>query len=143
MSSTKTIFKVSKRNLLLYGGIGWLGTSIYLIYRGVSHILDDNIALALRLGIAIPVGLALYFFLFRRVINHYIDRIYNLKSTKAVFLSFMGYKSYVLLLVMSGITFSIELYKVIALDYLFTFQTIMSVPILLSSIMFFKAWKSY
>jgi cytochrome c biogenesis protein CcdA len=139
----KYIPRVTKRGLLFVAGLAWMLTSGFLIFSGISNILSDNSALILRIGIALPIGILFYVVIFRRVIYKYLDRIFSMRNKKHFILSFMGLKGYTFMLVMTSIILSIELYKVIALDYVFTFQTIMSIPVFLCSLMFFKAWKQY
>ena len=57
----KYIPYVTKRGLLFVAGMAWLGTSGFLIISGISNIIFNNTALAIRLGIAIPTGLLIYF----------------------------------------------------------------------------------
>ncbi|MBT4728524.1 MAG: hypothetical protein HOB88_08815 [Bacteroidetes bacterium] len=140
---SKYIPCVSKRGLLFVAGIAWLGTSGFLIISGISNILTNNSALMHRLGLAVPIGLLVYFVIFRRTIYKYLDRIFRMNNRKHFILSFMGIKGYTFMLIMSSIILSTELYKVIALDYIFTFKTIMSIPVFLCSLMFFRAWKAY
>lgn len=139
----KYIPYVTKKGLLFVAGIAWLITSGILIISGISNILFNNNALAIRFGIAVPIGLMIYFIIFRRTIKKYLDRIFNLNNKKHFILSFMGLKGYTFILIMASTILVIELYKVIALDYIFTFQTIMSIPVFLCSLMFFRAWKAY
>lgn len=139
----KYLPKVSKRNLLFIAGLAWLASSCYLIFRATANILSDNTRVIFRLAIAIPTGIILYLFVFKKIIFKYLNRIFNKKEDKCCFLDFMGIKGYVFLLVMSALNFSIELYKLIALDYLLTFQAIISVPVLLCALMFFRAWRTY
>ena len=139
----KYIPYVTKRGLLFVAGMAWLGTSGFLIISGISNIIFNNTALAIRLGIAIPTGLLIYFIIFRRTTFKYLERIFKMNNKKHFILSFMGIKGYTFMLVMASLLLITELYKVIALEYIFTFQAIMSIPVFLCSLMFFRAWRSY
>jgi len=140
---SKLIPTVNQRGLLFAAGFAWLMTSGYLIFHGISNIIADNTALAIRVALSIPIGIALYMLIFKRVIAFYLKRIFNMEGNRHFILSFMGLKGYAFLLIMSALNFSFQLYKIIALDYVLTFQAVMSVPIFLCSFMFFRAWKSY
>gem|GEM_PF-2021573 len=134
---------VNQRGLLFMAGLAWLATSGFLIFHGVANILSDNTAIFIRILISLPIGLLLFFTIFKKVIAFYLKRIFTLEGSRHFILSFMGLKGYAFLLFMSALNFSFQLYKIIALDYVFTFQAVMSVPIFLCALMFFKAWKTY
>jgi len=134
---------VNQRGLLFMAGLAWLATSGFLIFHGVSNIFSDNTAVVLRILISVPIGLTLYFLIFKRVIAFYLKRIFSLEGSRHFVLSFMGLRGYAFLLSMSALNFSLQLYKIIALDYVLTFQAVMSVPIFLCAFMFFRAWKTY
>ncbi len=135
--------KVTRRGLLFAAGLAWLLTSGYLIFNGVSNILSDNTAIAIRIAVSLPIGISLYYLIFKKVIVFYLNRIFSMEGSRHFILSFMGLKGYAFLLFMSAVNFSLQLYRVIALDYVLTFQTVMSIPIFICSLAFFKAWKSY
>ncbi len=140
----KYIPKVTKRALLFISGLAWFLTSIFLIVNSISGIFENNYLLMIRLAICVPTGLLAYYFIFRKIIViKYLDRIVNLDSNKPYIFSFMGTIGYVVFIIMATLSFSIEIYKLIKLDYLFTFQSIMSVPVLLTSLYFFRAWKTF
>lgn len=144
MRFEKYIPKVTRRALLFVSGLAWFLTSCFLIVNSISGIFNDNYQLMIRLAICIPVGLLLYHFIFRKiVIIRYLDRIINMDDDNPHLLSFMGSKGYVFFFVMASISFCLELYKLVTLDYLFTFQSIMSVPVLLTSVYFFREWHSF
>lgn len=135
--------QVNQRGLLFVAGLAWLATSGYLIYNGVSNILSDNTAVAVRIILSLPIGISIYYLIFKKVIIFYLHRIFSMQGNKHFIMSFMGLKGYAFLLFMSALNFSLQLYRVIALDYVLTFQTVMSIPIFICSLMFFKAWKTY
>ncbi|MEA3494485.1 MAG: hypothetical protein U9R42_00425 [Bacteroidota bacterium] len=140
----KYIPKVTKRALLFISGLAWFLTSIFLIVNSISGIFENNYLLMIRLAVCVPTGLLAYYFIFRKIIViKYLDRIVNLDSNKPYIFSFMGTIGYLVFIIMATLSFSIEIYKLIKLDYLFTFQSIMSVPVLLTSLYFFRAWKTY
>ena len=135
--------KVSRKALLLISGFAWLGTSIVLISNVVYNILPDDTRLIFKLAICFPIGLVLYFLIFNRVPRRYIERIINLEVKKTWFFAIMGVRGYIVLIVMAFLTFGLLLYRAIDPDYVFTFQSIMCIPILISALLFFKAWKKY
>jgi len=140
----KYIPKVTKRALLFLFALAWMLCSFFMIANSIANVFNDNYALLVRISICVPAGLLIYFFIFRRfIVVPYLDRIINMDNESPFIFSFMGRKSYTVFFVMASLSFCIEIYKLITLDYLFTFQSIMSIPILFTSLYFFKAWKNY
>ena len=131
---------VTKRELLLIAGIAWLGTSGFLVFQGMSHLFSFKTTFFYRLLVSVIIGITSYYLLFRKIIVLYIVRIQKLKTENPNILSFMGVRGYLVLVIMSIISFGIQIYKWIDLDYLFTFQMTMSVPVFLSAVLFFKTW---
>lgn len=139
----KYIPKVSRRTLLLISGLGWFGTSMVLLSNVIYHLMPDNTALGIKLAICFPIGLIFYALVFKQVPKKYINRILNLEVQETRLFDFMGIKGYVILIIGASLSFGLVIYRIVDPDYVFTFQSIMIVPILISAFIFFKAWRSY
>ena len=134
----RNIPRVTKCDLLFVAGIAWLGTSGFLVFQGLSHLFTFKTTFFYKLLVSIIIGISSYYLLFRKIIVIYIKRIQKLHSENPNILAFMGPRGYLVLVIMSIISFGIQIYKWIDLDYLFTFQMTMSVPVFLSAVLFFK-----
>ncbi len=140
----KYIPTVTKRSLVFLFALSWMLTSFFMIFNSLVNLFNDNYKLILRLAVCVPSGLLIYKFFFKKYVTiRYLDRIVNLEEQKPFIFSFMTPRAYLLFVVMATLSFLVEIYKWIALDYLFTFQTIMSIPILITSLFFFRCWYRY
>jgi hypothetical protein len=135
--------RISKRNLFLVSGIAWFIASFFLLSKAIYNLMsDDNVFLG-EVTISIAFGILLFLFIFKRLITMHINRISNIPNDTPHILSFMDFKGYMLLVIMTALTFTLEYDELIDLDYLFIFQLSMSIPLFLCSLFFFKSWKEY
>jgi hypothetical protein len=134
--------RVTKEELLFVAGLAWLGTSGFLVFQGMAHLYSYKTTFFYKLLVSIIIGITSYYLIFRKIIKLYIVRIQKMKTENPNILSFMGVRGYLVLVIMSIISFGIQIYKWIDLDYLFTFQMTMSVPVFLSAVLFFRTWHS-
>ena len=109
--------KVTKRALLFILALAWMLTSFFMIANSIAGIFNDNYALMIRVSVCIPVGLLIYYFIFRRfIVVPYLDRIVSMENENPFIFSFMGPKSYTIFFVMASLSFCLEIYKLITLD---------------------------
>lgn len=137
----KSIPRVTRNDLLFVAGIAWLGTSGFLVFQGLSHLFTFKTTFFYKFLASVIIGITSYYLLFRKIIVIYINRIQKMNSENPNILAFMGPRGYLVLVIMSIISFGIQIYKWIDLDYLFTFQLTMSIPVFLSAVLFFKTWR--
>jgi hypothetical protein len=135
--------RISKRSLFLVSGLAWFIASFFLLSKAIYNLMsDDNVFLG-EVTISIVFGILLFLFVFKRLITTHINRISNIPNDTPHILSFMDFKGYLLLIIMTALTFTLEYDELIDLDYLFIFQLSMSIPLFLCSLFFFKSWKEY
>lgn len=135
--------RIAKRNLFLVSGIAWFAASFFLLSKAIYNLMsDDNIFLG-EVTLSIVFGILFFQIIFKRLITMHISRISNIQNDTPHILSFMDIKGYILLIVMTGLTFTIEYDELIDLNYLFIFQLTMSIPLFLCSLFFFKSYKEY
>jgi hypothetical protein len=103
---------------------------------------DENVFLG-EVTISIVFGILLFLLIFKRLITFHINRISHIPHDTPHIFSVMDIKGYLLLIIMSALTFTLEYDEIIDLNYLFIFQLSMSIPLFLCSLFFFKAWKEY
>ena len=135
--------RISKRSLFLVSGLAWFIASFFLLSKAIYNLMsDDNVFLG-EVTISIVFGILLFLFVFKRLITMHINRISNIPNDTPHIFSFMDIKGYLLLIIMTALTFTLEYDELIDLDYLFIFQLSMSIPLFLCSLFFFKSWREF
>jgi hypothetical protein len=135
--------RITKRNLFFASGLAWFTASFFLLSKAIYNLMsDDNVFLG-EVTISIVLGILLFLFVFKKLITMHINRISNIPNDTPHILSVMDIKGYLLLIVMTALTFTLEYDELIDLNYLFIFQLSMSIPLFLCSLFFFKTWKEY
>ena len=135
--------RITKRNLFLVSGIAWFIACFFLLSKAIYNLMSDENVFLGEVTISIVLGILLFLFIFKKLITFHINRISNIPNETPHILSFMDIKGYLLLVVMTALTFTLEYDELIDLDFLFIFQLSMSIPLFLCSLFFFKTWKEY
>jgi hypothetical protein len=135
--------RITKRNLFFASGLAWFIASFFLLSKAIYNLMSDENVFLGEVTFSIVIGILLFLFIFRRLITMHINRISKIPNNTPHILSIMDIKGYILLLVMTALTFTLEYDELIDLNYLFIFQLSMSIPLFLCSLFFFKTWKEY
>jgi hypothetical protein len=135
--------RTSKRNLFFFSGLAWFIVSSFLLIKGLYNLFSDDEAFLFELFLSVFTGITLFYVLFKKIIGLHINRILQIQTDNPHLLSILDFKGYLVLFVMTILTFTIEYDELIDLNFLFVFQLTMSIPIFLCSIVFFRYWRRY
>lgn len=133
---------VPKRYLLLVAAIMWFSAGTFLIIRG-EFILPGFEHFWPRLLVVIVAGMAMFFLIFIRLSLNHIRRINAIEIIKPCIFSFFDFKGYLMMLFMITLGVTLRKTHVITAELLSYFYFTMSIPLILSAIRFFLAWRNY
>jgi len=133
---------IPKRHLLLVATGVWLFAGGFLLFRGI-RMLPETRLLWLKVIFAVIAGLVFFHLLFLRVSLEHITRIRSLEILRPCIFSFFDWKSYAIMVVMiiSGVLARKSSW--FDTQWLSLFFITMAVPLLLSAVMFLRAWVKY
>lgn len=133
---------VPKRQLLLVAAFVWLIAGGFLLFRGIRTMPVGDWALW-KAATAVIGGLSFFWILFLRISTKYIHRISSLEILRPCVFSFFDLRSYLmmgLMITMGVIVRELHLVNSVVISYFFI---TMAIPLVISAIRFFLAWKKY
>jgi hypothetical protein len=147
LGSIKKIFVrfkpgIPKRYLLLVVALLWFAAGAILIYRG-EMMLQGSYPALLFLLISIAGGVLMFFLVFLKLSLRLIKRITSLEILKPCIFSFFDVRGYIMMVVMIAMGILLRRSGILSLDLLAYFYFMMSIPLMISSVRFFIAWKKY
>jgi hypothetical protein len=133
---------VPKRYLLLVAAFIWLVAGGILIYRG-EELLPGLDHFFWGMVSVLTGGLLMFLLFFLRLSIKLIKRITSMEILKPCVFSFFDLKGYFMMAIMISLGIILRRSGIISMELLAYFYFTMSIPLLLSSIRFFIAWKKY
>jgi hypothetical protein len=130
---------VPRRFLFFAGALVWAFAAWRVSSIAITYLKESPWPwwLELMAGMA---GLALFFnFVFLRVSRRYIQRIAAMKMQNPCIFAFFGWKSYLLIAIMSGLGIALSKYEFIPLTWQGIFYIALSGSLFLSALMFVNA----
>ncbi len=134
---------VPKKGLFFAAGIFWSFAGSMLLYRSLSFLTEHVDQIIINITIGIAGGGLFYFGMFRRITPRHIKRIKNIKIKRPCLFSFFDFKSYILVGTMITMSIVIKNLEIINPVWLYTYLIVMGIPLLLSSLRFFRAGIQY
>jgi hypothetical protein len=144
-SNIKDLFNIFKlrifrKYLLLVAGLVWLSAGNILFLRGSSYIFINGHHKFVEIIIASIIGALFYILLFIKISLKHITRITSIEVEKPSVFSFFDVKGYIIMCIMIATGITLRHLKIINPDYLYTFYIGMGIPLIISSLSFFKVW---
>jgi len=133
---------VPKRYLLLVAGGIWLFAGGFLEYRG-EHMLPGFSHLWIGSAAAIILGISLFLLFFLKISYKHITRITSLQIIRPCVFSFFDLKGYAMMALMIGMGIALRRTGIANPEVLGYFYMGMGIPLLLSAIRFFMAWRKF
>jgi hypothetical protein len=133
---------VPKRYLLLVAGMIWLFAGGFLAYRG-EHMLPGMSHLWIGIISSLVTGIGLFFLFFLKISFKHIRRITALEILRPCVFSFFDLKGYLMMALMIGMGVALRLTHLVDPEILGYFYMAMSIPLLLSAVRFFLAWRKF
>ena len=133
---------VPKRYLLLVASGVWLFAGSFLMFRGIRNIPVDGVTFW-KILLSAGAGCVFFWILFLRVSTRHIHRITTLDIIRPCIFSFFDWKSYLLMVLMIGMGIAVRNLHLINDETISYFFITMSVPLIISAVRFFLAWKKY
>jgi hypothetical protein len=131
--------RVARRNLLLVACGVWLTAGGMLLWRSLAYFSPTPCWPAKNLA-AIAGGVLFFRAMFLRISSKHIKRIENMQHERPCFFSFFNLRSYGIMGVMITAGVAVRTAHVVGNEYLSLFYIFMSIPLLISSVRFFRAW---
>lgn len=128
---------VPKRYLMLIAGIVWSFAGGILLWRGLGMLNQYPDEIWWKLLIIIPSGIAFYYFMFAKIFKKHSARILAIKHAKPCIFSFFNWQSYLMMVLMMGMGIFLRSSEIIPIRILSVLYLTMSIPLLISAIMFF------
>lgn len=132
------MFQVSKRTLLFIAAFVWTFAGGMLLFKGISLFVVYQEMFILRVVLGIIGGFLFYVFIISKISQKHIDRIRTNEKDKSFVLSFFDLKSYFLMFIMISMGILIRKSGIISPVYFSVFYITMGIPLLISSILFYK-----
>ncbi len=120
----------------------WLCAGSFLMYRG-EHMLPGFDHFLVRFLVALLTGLGMFFFIFLKISFKHIKRIKAIEILKPCLFSFFDLKGYFMMALMISLGVILRTTHVISPLILGYFYMTMAIPLILSAIRFFLAWRNY
>lgn len=127
--------KVAKHYLYIFSALLWTVPSFMLYRKGLAHIVHEQYAW-FKIAIGIASGVLFFVLSFRKISAQYIQRIQNMAGNKQAFYRFMPLRTYIIMLFMISLGFSIRYFGVVPITYYSVFLLSMGTPLLISAIRF-------
>lgn len=127
--------KVPKHYLYFLSAMLWTIPSFMLYRKGLEQIVGTQ-HMWLKIAIGIAVGSLFFILSFRKISARYIERINNLVGHKQPFYQFMPMRTYVIMLFMISLGFSIRYFNIVPISYYSIFLLTMATPLLISAVRF-------
>jgi hypothetical protein len=131
--------RVSRHNLLLIAAGAWLTAGGILMWRSVAYFTPVS-GWPWMLLLAVVGGLLFFRGMFMRISGKHILRIRNMAIERPCLFSFFNFRSYGIMAVMISGGIALRSSHLLSNQYLSLFYLLMSIPLLLSSGRFIKAW---
>ena len=131
---------VPRQHLLLIAAGAWFIAGGILVWRGCVYV-EFTSMWVVKLIIALIGGMFFFLGMFLKISGRHIRRIRTLPQERPLFLSFFGWRSYVLMGIMIAGGVLLRTTHLVCNEYLALFYFFMAMPLLLSSVRFFAAWK--
>lgn len=128
---------ISRRYLVFIAAIVWIFAGGMLLTKGAIFLLEDSQNLILKLIFSAVGGVLFYCFLFTKISEKHIRRIFHLKSEHPCLFSFFSVKSYLMMSLMISLGIILRKTGIISHPVLAVIYLTMGVPLTLSAIKFF------
>jgi hypothetical protein len=133
---------VPKRYLLLVAGMIWMFAGGFLAYRG-EHMLPGMSHFWIGFISSFVIGIGLFLLFFIKISIKHIHRITSLEILRPCVFSFFNLKGYMMMAMMIGMGVTLRLTHLVDPEILGYFYMAMSIPLLLSAVRFFLAWRKF
>jgi hypothetical protein len=124
--------------LLFIASFVWFLAGGFLIYRGVSGILNDASPSIIKSLVAIVLGVVFYLGVFNRISKKHILRIKEMTSDAVPFYSFFNGRSFLMMMGMMSMGIALKITGVLPASIMVYFFPVMGLPLFVSSLRFFK-----
>lgn len=138
MFKTGLFMTVSRKSLLFIASFVWFLAGGFLIYRGVSGILNEAFPSLIKSLVAIILGMVFYLGIFNRVSKKHIERIKKMPSDTVPFYSFFNRRSFLMMMLMMSMGIALKVLGILPSSIMVYFFPVMGLPLLISSMRFFK-----
>jgi hypothetical protein len=128
--------RINKRYLLYIAAAVWLFAGGMLMFRGSSYLLGNGYNLLIHYLIGLPLGIAFYQFLIKKIAMRHIDRIKGYKQDKVCTFAFFDVKSYIMMGFMMALGLTIKQLDFVDPMILYTYLLMMGTPLILASVKF-------
>lgn len=134
---TKLKPTVPKRYLIFIAAFAWAFAGAMLLWRGENMLASYPEEIWWKVLISIPLGIVFYVFMFSKIYRKHTKRLNSITHEKACVFSFFNWKSYIMMIFMMGMGIFLRTSELISIRYLSILYVTMSIPLCISSIMFF------
>lgn len=134
--------RVPRKVLFLLASLFWLVVSLKLLSKACDFFMEIRMPYWFILYAVLGV-IPFYYFVFRKITDKYISRIWRLTNDKPCMFAFFSWKSYVLVLFMIGLGIGVSMMPVIPAKGLHAFLITLGITMFLSAIRFVKAFFDY
>ncbi len=130
---SKLIPLVSHQVLLFIATAVWAMAGIMLMIRGWGGVTGNQSALIVKIPGSYVGGIAFYWFMFRKISDKNVSRIYNNSKPKLPFYAFFNAKGYIMMTVMISLGVAVRKAALVPFEYLALFYITMGTPLFLSA----------
>jgi hypothetical protein len=131
--------RISRHHLLLIASCVWLLAGGILVWRSFSYF-EPVAGWPWKLLLAVVGGLFFFRGMFLRISGKHILRIQTMQNERPCLFSFFNLRSYGIMAVMITGGVLLRISHLLSNQYLSLFYLFMSIPLLLSSVRFIRAW---
>ena len=128
----------TRRGLFFMAGVAWAVAGGILGYRGVRFIDEAALHPVVFFLIGAAGGALFFALMFRRISARHILRILHIPHERPCMFSFLSWKSYIMMALMISLGVFMRSASFIPREQLGTFYITMAVPLLASSVRFFR-----
>lgn len=134
--------RVPRKVLFLLASLFWMAVSIKLLLTACRFFVELSVPYWLVTSAVLGV-IPFYYFVFRKITDKYISRIWRLANDKPCLFAFFSWKSYVLVLFMVGLGIGASMLPAIPDKGLHAFLITLGITMLLSATRFVRAFFDY
>ena len=133
---------VPRRWLLILAALAWTFAGGMLLWKGINYG-QATAGLAWKVPVGTGLGIVFYLLVFRKLSAKHSRRILELEADRPCMFSFFSWRSYLMMGIMITMGISLKRAGIIPLELLPLVYFGMGIPLLLSSLVFFRRFFTY